>query len=147
MEADRLLALRLQEEKREQFNVEERAKFLHDTITAQRRFLAEQRAIAIRNRPPTRTQFDESFTVIGSTKDERKIKEMNERASDPDKKKKFVKEDISAKVLAKQDVAEKGTKKRKGGHMKMIARKRKRLQPDVDSDDEHRKCLKTVTLK
>ncbi|GJV25879.1 hypothetical protein Tco_1378574 [Tanacetum coccineum] len=56
IKADRLLALRLQEEEREQFTVEERAKFLHDTIAAQRRFLAEQRAIAIRNRPPTRTQ-------------------------------------------------------------------------------------------
>ncbi|GJS51924.1 hypothetical protein Tco_0625286 [Tanacetum coccineum] len=31
--------------------------------------------------------------------------------------------------------------------MKMIARKRKRPQPDVDSDDEHRKCLKIVTFK
>ncbi|GKD37854.1 hypothetical protein Tco_1258061, partial [Tanacetum coccineum] len=38
MEADRLLALRLQEEEREQFTVEERAKFLHYTIAAQRRF-------------------------------------------------------------------------------------------------------------
>ncbi|GJR74106.1 hypothetical protein Tco_0086471 [Tanacetum coccineum] len=56
IEADRLLALRLQDEEREQFTVEERAKFLHDTIAAQRRFLAEQRAIAIRNKPPTRTQ-------------------------------------------------------------------------------------------
>ncbi|GJU61788.1 hypothetical protein Tco_1243623 [Tanacetum coccineum] len=55
IEADRLPALRLQDEEREQFTVEERAKFLHDTIAAQRRFLAEQRAIAIRNRPPTRT--------------------------------------------------------------------------------------------
>ncbi|GKG61715.1 hypothetical protein Tco_0621424, partial [Tanacetum coccineum] len=34
---DRLLALRLQDEEREQFTVEERAKFLHDTIAAQRR--------------------------------------------------------------------------------------------------------------
>ncbi|GJS69411.1 hypothetical protein Tco_0702252 [Tanacetum coccineum] len=100
---------------REQFTVEERAKFLHDTIAAQRRFLAEQRAIAIRNKPPTRTQlrnqmmtylkhvgnkkhsdlknktfeeiqalyekvkrFDESFTTVGFTEDERRIKEMNE---------------------------------------------------------------------
>ncbi|GJW13689.1 retrovirus-related pol polyprotein from transposon TNT 1-94 [Tanacetum coccineum] len=47
IEADRLLALRLQDEEREQFTVEERAKFLHDTIAAQRRFLAEQRAIKI----------------------------------------------------------------------------------------------------
>ncbi|GJV89738.1 hypothetical protein Tco_1533676 [Tanacetum coccineum] len=87
------------------------------------------------------------FTVIGSKEDERKIKEMIEGASDPEKKKKFVKEDVLTKVPAEPDVAEQGTKKRKGGHMKMITRKRKRPQPNVDSDDEHRKCLKIVTLK
>ncbi|GKE60193.1 hypothetical protein Tco_1510560, partial [Tanacetum coccineum] len=168
IKADRLLALRLQEEERERFTVEERAKFLHDIIAAQRRFLAEQRAIAIRNRPPTRTQLrnqmmtylkhvgnkkhsdlknktfeeiqalyekvkrlDESFTAVGSTKDERKIKEMNEGAKD----------------LEQKRLKKKGTKKRKGGHMKMLARKMKRLQSDVDSDAEHRKCLKIVTFE
>ncbi|GKD66489.1 hypothetical protein Tco_1308597 [Tanacetum coccineum] len=64
---------------------------------------------------------------------------MNEGASDPDK--------VSTKVPAKRDVAEQGTKKRKGGHIKMITRKTKRPQPDVDSDDEHIKCLKIVTFK
>ncbi|GJR43749.1 hypothetical protein Tco_1311852 [Tanacetum coccineum] len=184
IDADRLLAKRVQEAEREQFIVEERAKFLHDTIATQRRILAQQRSEAIRNKPPTKNQFrnqmmtylkhvgnkkhadlktksfDEikalyekvkrglmMFHYYGSTKDERKIKEMNEGASDPDKKKKIVKEDVSAKVPAKQDVAEQGTKKRKGGHMKMIARKRKRPQPDVDSDDEHIKCLKIVTFE
>ncbi|GKC73298.1 hypothetical protein Tco_1119181, partial [Tanacetum coccineum] len=189
MEVDRLLALRLQEGEREQFIVEEREKFLHDTITAQRRFLAEQRAIVIRNRPPTRTQlrnqmmtylknvgnkkhsdlknktfeeiqalyekvkrFDESFTAVGSTKDERKIKGMNEGAKDLEQKrlmKKVAKETPNkgdtAKVPAKVDVTEQDTKKRKGGHMKMLARKRKRPQSDVDSDDEHKKCLKIVS--
>ncbi|GJR26650.1 hypothetical protein Tco_1102882 [Tanacetum coccineum] len=53
IEADRLLAERLQEEEREQFTIEEREKFLHDTIAAQRRFLAQQRSEAIRNKPPT----------------------------------------------------------------------------------------------
>ncbi|GKB99431.1 hypothetical protein Tco_0985568 [Tanacetum coccineum] len=53
IEADRLLAARLQEEERETFTIEERAKFLYDTITAQRRFLAQQKAAAIRSRPPT----------------------------------------------------------------------------------------------
>ncbi|GJS77717.1 hypothetical protein Tco_0727598 [Tanacetum coccineum] len=191
MEADKLLALRLQDEETEKFTVKERAKFLHDTIAAQRRFLAEQRAIAIRNRPPTRTQlrnqmmtylkhvgnkkhsdlknktfeeiqalyekvkrFDESFTVVGSTEDERRIKEMNEGVKDPDQKslKKRVveetpKKEDTSKVPAKVDVTEQGTKKRKGGHMKMLARKRKRSQSDVDSDDEHRKCLKIVTFE
>ncbi|GJX93883.1 hypothetical protein Tco_0348469, partial [Tanacetum coccineum] len=161
IEADRLLALRLQEEERER-----------------------EQAAAIKNRPPTRTQlrsqmmtylkhvgnkkhsdlknktfeeiqalyekvkrFDKSFNVIGSIEDERKIKELNEGASDPDKKKKFVKEDVLTKVPAKPDVAEKGIKKRKCGHMKMLTRKRKRPQSDVDSDDEHRKCLKIVTFE
>ncbi|GKA77322.1 hypothetical protein Tco_0783783 [Tanacetum coccineum] len=190
IEADRLLALRLQDEEREQFTVEERAKFLHDTIAAQRMFLAEQRAIAIRNTPPTRAQlrnqmmtylkhignkkhsdlknktfeeiqalyekvkrFDESFTAVGSTEDtslcmklkgqmrfisigsaedERLIKEMNEKGIDSSKNE-------SVKEEGKE---EEGTKKRKGGHIKMIARKKKRSQSDVDSDDEHKKMLK-----
>ncbi|GKC30889.1 hypothetical protein Tco_1038183 [Tanacetum coccineum] len=175
----------------EQFTVEERAKFLHDTTAAQRRFLAKQRAIAIRNKPPTRTQlrnqmrtylkhvgnkkhsdlknktfeeiqalyekvkrFDKSFTAVGSTEDKRKIKEMNKGAKELEHKilkKKVAKEtpkkEDTAKVPAKVDVIEQGTKKRKGRHMKMLARKRKRLQSDVDSDDEHIKCLKIVTFE
>ncbi|GJU82767.1 hypothetical protein Tco_1285132 [Tanacetum coccineum] len=97
MEADRLLALRLQEEEREQFTMEERAKFLHDTIAAQRRF-------------------DESFIAVGSTKDERKIKEMNEGAKDLEHKrlkkkvaKETLKKEDTAKVPAKIDVTKQGT--------------------------------------
>ncbi|GJR99676.1 hypothetical protein Tco_0316185 [Tanacetum coccineum] len=56
IEVDRLLAEKLQEQEREQFTIEERAKFLHDTIAAQRKFLAQQRSEAIRNRPPTKNQ-------------------------------------------------------------------------------------------
>ncbi|GKA28381.1 hypothetical protein Tco_0714549 [Tanacetum coccineum] len=55
MNADTLLAQRLQEAEREQFTVEQSAKFLHDTIAAQRKFLAEQREVAIRNKPLTKT--------------------------------------------------------------------------------------------
>ncbi|GJT13655.1 hypothetical protein Tco_0860697 [Tanacetum coccineum] len=90
-------------------------------------------------------RFDESFTAVGSTKDERRIKEMNEGVKDTDQKR--LKEEDIAKVPAKVEVTEQGTKKRKGGHIKMIARKKPRKQSDDDSDDEHRKCLKVVTLK
>ncbi|GKF63191.1 hypothetical protein Tco_0186639, partial [Tanacetum coccineum] len=44
IEADRILAEKLQEQEREQFTIEERAKFLHDIIAAQRKFLAQQRS-------------------------------------------------------------------------------------------------------
>ncbi|GJV97391.1 hypothetical protein Tco_1548968 [Tanacetum coccineum] len=147
MEADRLLALRLQEEEREQFTMEERAKFLHDTIAAQRR---NKKHSDLKNKTFEEIQalykkvkrFDESFTAVGSTKDERKIKEMNEEAKDLEHKglkKKVAKEtpkkEDTAKVPAEVDVTEQGIKKRKGGHMKMLARKGKKTKSDVSSPD------------
>ncbi|GKA73642.1 hypothetical protein Tco_0779944 [Tanacetum coccineum] len=60
IEADRLLAEKLQEEEREQFTIEEREKFLHDIIAAQIKFLAQQRSEAIRNKPPTQNQAEKS---------------------------------------------------------------------------------------
>ncbi|GKA32742.1 hypothetical protein Tco_0719109 [Tanacetum coccineum] len=173
--------------KREMYTIEQRTKFLHDTIAAQRKFLAQQRSEAIRNKPPIRNQLrnqmmtylkhvggkkhselktktfeeiqvlyerlkrqDQNFVAIGSAKDERQIKEMNEESKDPEKKrlkKRVVNEEDTAKVPAKQEATEQGTKKRKSGHVKMIARKRPRPQPDDDSDDEHRKCLRIVTFE
>ncbi|GJY69526.1 hypothetical protein Tco_0472508 [Tanacetum coccineum] len=50
------LAEKIQQEEREQYSIEDRAKFLHDTIAAQRKFLTEQRYAAIRNKPPTISQ-------------------------------------------------------------------------------------------
>ncbi|GJT99610.1 hypothetical protein Tco_1109949 [Tanacetum coccineum] len=56
LNADKILAEKLQEEEREMYTIEQRAKFLHDTIAAQGRFLAQQRSEAIRNKPPLRNQ-------------------------------------------------------------------------------------------
>ncbi|GJX15961.1 hypothetical protein Tco_0216793, partial [Tanacetum coccineum] len=46
----------LQQEEREQFTIEEREQFLVETIAAQRKFRAAQRAAKIRIKPPTKTQ-------------------------------------------------------------------------------------------
>ncbi|GJR82679.1 hypothetical protein Tco_0153464 [Tanacetum coccineum] len=56
-------------------------------------------------------------------------------------------EEDTAKVPTKQEVTEHGTKKRKSGHVKMIARKRPRPQPDDDNDNEHKKCLRIATFE
>ncbi|GKE61527.1 hypothetical protein Tco_1511894 [Tanacetum coccineum] len=56
LNADKILAEKLQEEERKKFTIEERAKLLHYTIAAQRRFLAQQRFEVIRNKLPSRTQ-------------------------------------------------------------------------------------------
>ncbi|GJS79125.1 hypothetical protein Tco_0729006 [Tanacetum coccineum] len=83
IEADRLLAEKLQEQEREQFTIEERAKFLHDTIAAQRKFLAQQRSEAIRNKPPTKNQLRNQMMTylkhVGNYKhSELKIKKFEE---------------------------------------------------------------------
>ncbi|GJS19815.1 hypothetical protein Tco_0448447 [Tanacetum coccineum] len=49
LNADQILAEKIQQEEREQYSIEDRAKFLHDTIAAQRKFLANKEML-----PPTR---------------------------------------------------------------------------------------------
>ncbi|GJS55780.1 hypothetical protein Tco_0629142 [Tanacetum coccineum] len=56
IDVDALFAAKLQQEDREKYTIEERAKFLEETIAAQRMFRATQRAAEIRSRPPTKTQ-------------------------------------------------------------------------------------------
>ncbi|GJV26875.1 putative ribonuclease H-like domain-containing protein [Tanacetum coccineum] len=83
IEADRLLAEKLQEQEREELSIEERAKFLHDTIATQRKFLAQQRSEAVRNRPPTKNQLRNQMMTylkhVGNFKHvELKIKKFEE---------------------------------------------------------------------
>ncbi|GJS51964.1 hypothetical protein Tco_0625326 [Tanacetum coccineum] len=112
IKADRLLALRLQDEEREQFTVEERAKFLHDTIHVGNKKHSDLKCKTfeeIQALYEKVKRFDESFTAVGSTEDKRRIKEMNEGVKDTDQKRLKVEYTV---------------------------------QSDVDSDDEHRKCLR-----
>ncbi|GJR88363.1 hypothetical protein Tco_0212374 [Tanacetum coccineum] len=51
MDADELLAARLQEQEREQFSVDEQARFLVETIAARKKFFAAQRQQEIRKDP------------------------------------------------------------------------------------------------
>ncbi|GJR47939.1 hypothetical protein Tco_1316042 [Tanacetum coccineum] len=76
---------------------------------------------------------DDSFIAIGSAEDEKMIKEMNEQAADASKKR--VKKDDSVKG----EIKEEGTRKRKlGKRKKMKSKKRKFTSKD---DEELRLCL------
>ncbi|GJT08831.1 ribonuclease H-like domain-containing protein [Tanacetum coccineum] len=157
IEADKLLAEKLQEQEREQFTIEKRAKFLHDTIAAQRRFLAQQRSEAIRNRPPTKNQLRNQMMTylkhVGNFKHatwqikkfegryqlyERLIKRMNEKGVDSSKSE-VIKEE-SKEEIQKESKEEKSTRKRKlGTRKKMKSRKRRYIQntSEDDSDKEN----------
>ncbi|GKA14630.1 hypothetical protein Tco_0694276 [Tanacetum coccineum] len=56
MDADELLAERLQQEEREQFTIDEQARMLVDLIAERKKFFATQRVEQIRNKLPTRAQ-------------------------------------------------------------------------------------------
>ncbi|GJV61018.1 putative ribonuclease H-like domain-containing protein [Tanacetum coccineum] len=128
IEADRLLAEKLQEEEREQFTIEERAKFLHDTIVAQRKFLAQQRSEAIRNRLPTKNQLrNQMMTDLKqSAEDERLIKKMNEKGIDSSKN--------EAKEESKEE--ESNRKRKLSTRKKMKSRKRRFIQNISEDDSE-----------
>ncbi|GJS13889.1 hypothetical protein Tco_0408361 [Tanacetum coccineum] len=91
IEADRLLAARLSRVNKDEkcITVEERAKFLYDTIAYQRRKHAELKnknfeEIQVMYKKVKRS--DKDFIAIGSAEDESQIKEMNKESKDPKRK-------------------------------------------------------------
>ncbi|GJW85529.1 hypothetical protein Tco_0158674 [Tanacetum coccineum] len=126
IDADALFAAKLQQEERGEYTIEERAKFLVETIAAQRKFRAAQRAAEIRSRPPTKAQLNDAV------KDSKKA-----AGKDTSKKEEVLKEPDSAKVEVKLEEAEQGTKKTPGKTVKMKARKKARKQTHADTDNEH----------
>ncbi|GJR44838.1 hypothetical protein Tco_1312941 [Tanacetum coccineum] len=90
IEADRLLALRLQEEERESSSLwkKEQNSFmiqlqLKEGFLQNKELLPSETDLLQELSSGKVKRFDESFTVVGSNEDERKIKEMNEEAKDP----------------------------------------------------------------
>ncbi|GJY84501.1 hypothetical protein Tco_0497877 [Tanacetum coccineum] len=85
MDADELLAERLQQEEREQFIIEEKSRMLVEMIVERKMFFAAQRAEQIRNKPPTkallRNKMINDFVPIDSevVKDSRKGKAKDSR--------------------------------------------------------------------
>ncbi|GJR44238.1 hypothetical protein Tco_1312341 [Tanacetum coccineum] len=154
IEADRLLAEKLQEQEREQFTIEERAKFLHDTIAAQRKFLAQQRSEAIRNKPPTKNQLRNQMMTylkhVGNYKHaELKIKKFEEVQALYRKIKSEVIKEESKEEVQEESKEEESTRKRKlGTRKKMKSRKRRYIQntSEDDSDKENDELRLHLTI-
>ncbi|GJR64761.1 hypothetical protein Tco_0010826 [Tanacetum coccineum] len=176
IEADSILAARLQEEEREKFTIEERAKLLHDTIAAQRRFLAQQRSADIKSRPPTkaplrnqmmnflkhvgnfkhadlnRKKFEEIQTLYGRQKkfDQSFISigfaEDEKLIKDVNKKAAGTKKADSIKEESKE---EEGTRKRKLGTRKKMKLRKRRFRQDTsegDSENENDELRLCLTI-
>ncbi|GJS36180.1 hypothetical protein Tco_0651138 [Tanacetum coccineum] len=75
IDADALFAAKLQQEDREQYTIEERAKFLAEKIAAQRKFGDAQRAAEIRRLYEREQKFIHDFVPIDSEKEEKESME------------------------------------------------------------------------
>ncbi|GJX24663.1 hypothetical protein Tco_0230959 [Tanacetum coccineum] len=165
LNADKILAEKLQEKEREKFTIEERAKLLHDTIAAQRRFLAQQRSEIIRNKLPSRTQLRNQMMTylkhVGGKKHSdlktkifeeiqvlyEKVKRSDENfiaigsfederlIKDLNKKATGIKKDDSIKEESKE---EEGTKKRKLGTRKKMKSRKRRFRQNTSEDDSEK---------
>ncbi|GKB16986.1 hypothetical protein Tco_0850909 [Tanacetum coccineum] len=170
LNADKILTKKVQEEERENFTIKERAKLLHDTIAAQRIFLAQQRYEVIRNKLPSRTQMrNQMMTYLKHVRGKKhsnlktkffkeiqvlyeKVKRSDENfiaigsvederlIKDLNKKAAGIKKADSIKKESKE---EEGTKKRKLGTRKKMKSRKRRFRQDTseDENDELRLCL------
>ncbi|GJR28903.1 hypothetical protein Tco_1105135 [Tanacetum coccineum] len=109
---DHELAVRWTQEEQEKYTIEERAKLLVEYFENRKKQLAEERAAAIRSRPPTRTQLKSlmmtylkhtDFVPIGSEKDERMIDKMNKKAAGVDEEEVLEERDSTKSKRQKTD--------------------------------------------
>ncbi|GJT66660.1 hypothetical protein Tco_1018140 [Tanacetum coccineum] len=169
IEADSILAARLQEEEREKFIIKERVKLLHDTIAAQRWFLAQQRATEIRSRPPTRTQLRNQMMTylkhVGGKKHSdlknkffEEIKVLYEKVKSYDenfvaigsaKDERIIRElnkkgagTKKANNIKEESKEEAGTRKRKLGTRKKMKSRKKRFRHGTSEDKKENDELK-----
>ncbi|GJS22620.1 hypothetical protein Tco_0451252 [Tanacetum coccineum] len=152
MDASEELAARLQMEEREMYTIEERSKLLAKFFERRNKLLAEERAAAVRNKPPTRTQLRSlmmtylkhtDFVPIGYERDENMIDKMNKKAAGMDE------EEVpeSTKVEVKKEGHEENIRKRSGRRLKMKATKKSKRQKtdsDLEEEEQLRAYLKIV---
>ncbi|GKB10234.1 hypothetical protein Tco_0844157, partial [Tanacetum coccineum] len=120
LNANEILVEKLQEEEREKFTIEQRAKLLHDTIAHVDGYkhaqLNKKKFEEIQTLYERQKKFDQSFIPIDSAEDERQIREMNKKTAETDTSK----------------------KRKSGSRVKRIFKRRK-----TDSDVEEKEKLKS----
>ncbi|GKD02192.1 hypothetical protein Tco_1177166 [Tanacetum coccineum] len=160
MEADYELAANLQENEREAMSIEEKSRRLAELIRERKKFFAAQRAEAIRNKPPTKTQRRNQMiqylkNMAGYSHAQLKDKSFDEVQKLFEKHMKWInsfvpmEEDLPSEKVQKEESSE---KKAKGSsRKKSIGRKRAKDKQEQESskrqrveDDKEEEELKKV---
>ncbi|GJR23980.1 hypothetical protein Tco_0972507 [Tanacetum coccineum] len=152
---------KLQQEEREEYTIEEKAKFLAETIVAQRKFRATQRAPKIRSRPPNKSQIRNLMMTylknMGGYKHSKlkaktfeEIQAMHERQKKKINDFKPMDSDDAVEIEDAGESSEKVSdvsKKRKGGPRMKRMSKRKKTESDLEEEEDLKTFLKIVPDK
>ncbi|GKB63538.1 hypothetical protein Tco_0919724 [Tanacetum coccineum] len=139
--ANALFAAKLQQEEREECIIKERAKFLAETIAAQRKFRAAQRAAEIRSRPPTKSQLRNLMMTY--------LKNMGGYKHSQLKAKTFEKIQAIKMIVKKAAGADTSKTRRSTKNWKQMKRmsKRKKTESDLEEEEDLKTFLKIVPDK
>ncbi|GJT95444.1 hypothetical protein Tco_1090962 [Tanacetum coccineum] len=159
LEDNEMIAAEVQRTERENFTEEQKAKFLVETIAAQRRFRAEQQAALRRSKPPTVPQLRNQMmkyirNVSGKAYRNLKNKSYEEIRDIYEKVKRFNDEFVAIgstedeQAIKEMNVkAEEPSKKRKGTIRKMKSSRIIKKRKIQKSDDELKDFLKVVNFE
>ncbi|GJX34105.1 hypothetical protein Tco_0245662 [Tanacetum coccineum] len=135
LNADQILAEKIQQEEREQYSIEDRAK---NQMITYLKHVANKKHAELKSKSFEEIQVlyerykkqDQTFVAIGSEEDERAIKKMNEQAADKEKEQK-------AESVHEEVKEEEGAKKRKlGTRRKLKAKRRKYTNLSSTREDD-----------
>ncbi|GKD58622.1 hypothetical protein Tco_1296131, partial [Tanacetum coccineum] len=159
LEDNEMIAAEVQRTERENFTEEQKAKFLVETIAAQRRFRAEQQAALRRSKPPTVPQLRNQMmkyirNVSGKAYRNLKNKSYEEIRDIYEKVKRFNDEFVAIgstedeQAIKEMNVkAEESSKKRKGTIRKMKSSRIIKKRKIQKSDDKLKDFLKVVNFE
>ncbi|GJS05640.1 putative ribonuclease H-like domain-containing protein [Tanacetum coccineum] len=159
LEDNEMIAAEVQRTERENFTEEQKAKFLVETIAAQRRFRAEQQAALRRSKPPTipqlRNQMMKYIRNVGGkayrnlkNKSYEEIKDIYEKVKRFNDKFVAIGSTEDEQAIKEMNVkAEEPSKKRKGTIRKMKSSRIIKKRKIQKSDDELKDFLKVVDFE
>ncbi|GKE61259.1 hypothetical protein Tco_1511626 [Tanacetum coccineum] len=124
MEADRLLAKRLQSKEREELTNEEKGKLFMELMEKRRKHFAALRAQEKRNRPPTKAQKRTQMSTYLKHMEMKRVNTFVAMGSE-------VQESKEKKVEGSEEIA-------KGSRKKMLGRKRARKEKQQESSNKQR---------
>ncbi|GKD63325.1 hypothetical protein Tco_1305433, partial [Tanacetum coccineum] len=142
IEADQLLAERLQTREQEESTIEERAKLFQQLLEKRRKHFAAKRAEEQRNKPPTNTQQKNIMCTYFKNMEGKKVKDLKKLSFDSIQKmfdKAFKR--VNTFVDFRTEIAQESSSKRAGDELEQESIKKQKVDEDTRSIKKERTAI------